>query len=65
MRNQNKDLKNLAKSRGVYLYEIACKFGITAEAFNRRLRKELTDAQRKEIIKAIDEIAVENAANAY
>lgn len=64
MRNTNRDLKELAKSRGVYLYEIACKLGITAEALNRRLRKELTDAQRAEIIALIDEIAAENATTA-
>lgn len=64
MRNANKELKELAKSKGVYLYEIACKLGITAEALNRRFRKELTDAQRAEIIALIDEIATENATNA-
>lgn len=64
MRNTNRDLKELAMSRGVYLYEIACKLGITAEALNRCFRKPLTNTQRAEIVKIIDEIAAENAANA-
>lgn len=64
MRNTNKDIKELARSKGVYLYEIACKLNISAEAFNHRLRKPLTDTQREEIIAFIDEIAAENAANA-
>lgn len=63
MRNINKDIKDLAKSRGVYLYEIGLKLGISAESFTKRLRKPLTDAQRKEIIAFIDEIADENATN--
>lgn len=63
MRNTNKEIKDLAKSKGVYLYEIACKLNISAEAFNHRLRKELTDAQRAEIISYIDEIAAENATS--
>lgn len=64
MRNQNKDLKDLAKSKRVYIYEIAEKCGISVETFQKRLRKPLTDKQRAEIIGFIDEIAAENATNA-
>lgn len=63
MRNQNRDLKDLAKSKKVYIYEIAEKCGISVETFQKRLRKPLTDAQRAEIINYIDEIATENAAS--
>ncbi len=61
MRNTNKDIKDLAKSHGVYLYEIACKLNISAEALNHRFRKPLTETQRAEIVRLIDEIAKENA----
>lgn len=64
MRNVNKDIKDLAKSKGVYLYEIGLKLGISAESLTKRLRKPLTDTQREEIINFIDEIATENAASA-
>lgn len=63
MRNQNRDLKDLAKAKGVFIYEIAEKCGISVETFQKRLRKPLTEAQRTEIITFIDEIAAENAAS--
>lgn len=42
-------------------FEIAEKMGITEFSFSRMLRKELTEEQRKRVLKAIEELRAEEA----
>lgn len=57
---KNKDIREYAKQCGVYLWEISDCLGISVETLNRRLRKELDDADKQKIIKIIDEIFTNN-----
>jgi len=53
----NVDLKMEAVRHGVRLYQIAQYLGISESCFNQKLRNELSDEDRKSILKAIKDIA--------
>lgn len=53
----NKEVRTYAKEKGVYLWEIAEVLHINDGNFSRKLRKELPEAQKQEIIQIIDELA--------
>lgn len=53
----NKEVRTYAKEKGVYLWEIAEALHINDGNFSRKLRKELPEAQKQEIIQIIDELA--------
>ena len=53
----NKEVRTYAKEKGIYLWEIAEALHITDGNFSRRLRKELPEAQKQEIIRIIDKLA--------
>lgn len=53
----NQDIKNYAKSKGVRLWQIAEVLHINDGNFSKKLRKELSEAQKQEIIQIIDRIA--------
>lgn len=53
----NFDVKAEAMRNGVKLYQIAQKLGMSESAFNRRMRGELTQADRERFFKAIKEIS--------
>ena len=55
----NQSIKNAANTRGVKLWQIADKLGMTDSTFSRKLRHELPDAEREKILALIDEIARE------
>ena len=57
----NQDVRNYAKSKGVRLWQIAEALHINDGNFSRRLRKELTEVQKQEIIQIIDELAEKRA----
>lgn len=61
MTTKNNDIKQKAKEKGVYLWEIADKLGIIDCNFSRKLRVELPQEQKQAIFNIIDEIAKENA----
>lgn len=54
---KNRDIKEYAKSKGVRLWQIAEVLHINDGNFSRRLRKELPEAQKQQIIRIIDELA--------
>lgn len=58
----NFDIKIIAMKNDVRLYEIAQQLGISESAFNRRMRKELSSADRERFLRAIEEIADEKKA---
>lgn len=55
----NFDIKVKAMEKDIRLYEIAQQLGISESAFNRRMRKELSQADRERFLIAIEEIATE------
>lgn len=61
----NNDIRNIAKKRGVKLWEIALHLGINDGNFSRKLRKELPQDEKQRIFDIIDQIATEkeNAAD--
>lgn len=52
----NKEVRTYAKEKGIYLWEIAEALHINDGNFSRRLRKELPEAQKQEIIQIVDEL---------
>ena len=57
----NNDIRTRAKEKGVYLWKIADRLGITDNWFSRKLRKELPMDEKERIFKIIDELAQEGA----
>ena len=53
---KNADLKGYAMSKGVKLYEVAEKFGVTQCTFSVWLRTEFTPEQKKKFKGFVDEI---------
>ena len=56
----NADLKDFAKRKGVYLWEIASYFNKTDTAFSKHLRFELSQEDELAIREAINAIAKEH-----
>lgn len=56
---KNKKIRNAAKNRGVYLWEIAARCGVNDGNFSRRLRKELPEVEQRQILAIIDQIVME------
>ena len=55
----NNELKLYAASKGVRLWQVADKFGVTDAMFSRRLRKEFNNGDAELFRKFVDEIASE------
>ena len=53
----NQDIKNYAKANGVRLWQIAEVLHINDGNFSRKLRKELSETQKEEIVRIIDELS--------
>ncbi|MCR5835508.1 MAG: hypothetical protein K6G88_03250 [Lachnospiraceae bacterium] len=56
---KNRELKLYAASKGVRLWQVAEKFGITDAAFSRKLRKEFSREDAEQFKKYVDEISSE------
>ena len=54
---KNQKLREYAKSKDVKLWEIAVVLGIQDSALSRKLRKELSDTERDNILSIIDKVA--------
>lgn len=54
---RNQEIKNYAKEKNVFLWEIAEKFGVSDSNFSRRLRKEFSAHEKEKAIRYINEIA--------
>lgn len=57
----NKDIRNMAKAKNVYIWEIADALGVCAETVTRKLRHELDDEEKAKFKKAIQEIYLKNS----
>ena len=56
---KNIDVKNYATKRGVKLWEVAERMNIFDSSLSRKMRKELSQEEKDEIKRIIDEIAKE------
>ena len=61
MAGTNREIKRAAKEAGVFHYEIAEKLNIQESAFSRKLRRELPEDEREEILEIIKDLAAEKA----
>lgn len=53
----NQEIRETAKNKKVRLWQIADKLGISEPTMTRKLRHELTNKEKKRIIKIINELA--------
>ena len=53
---KNFDIRLAATGAGVRLWQIAEALGITDSSFSRKLRKELSDSQKQEILGIIERL---------
>lgn len=56
---KNQEIRNLAKSAGVKMWEIADALGIADTTFCRKLRRELPSEEKEKIFRIIHELAGE------
>jgi hypothetical protein len=56
---RNKDIRDYARIKGVFLWQIAERLNLRDSNFSRLLRYEMTDEKKKEIKIIIDELAAE------
>lgn len=56
----NQEIREAAKKSGVKLWQVADRVGMNDSNFSRKLRKELPDNERKEILNIIAMIHSEN-----
>lgn len=59
MRN-NQDIRKHARSKGVFLYEVADLLGISEPTMTRWLRRKLTNDRKATILNAIDRVAAQH-----
>ena len=57
MKRANQEIREYAAKNGVYLWEIALALGISEPTMTRKLRTELPDREREEIMRIINDIA--------
>ena len=56
---KNKDIRIKAIERGVYLWQVASKLGISPESMSRMLRRELEGEKKEKVMQAIETVAKE------
>ena len=59
----NTDVRTAAKNAGVFLYQLARAMNISEPTMTRKLRFELSDAEKEPIFEAIDRLKNENKKN--
>lgn len=55
----NAEIRKAAKSAGVCLWQVAERIGINDGNFSRKLRRELPDQEKQEILQIIQDLAAE------
>lgn len=55
----NKDIRAAAKEAGVFLWQIAAKYGINDGNFSRKLRQELPPEEKEKVLGIIEALAQE------
>ena len=59
---KNMEIRKLARTKGVYLYEIADALQVSEPTFNRWLRKEFPEKRKADVLAAIEIIAEQKQA---
>ena len=59
---KNIEIKEAAKRKGVFLYEVADALGMVDSSFSRKSRTEYSKTETEKDFKNIDEIAAQKAA---
>lgn len=57
----NADIRSAAKSAGVCLWQVAERIGINDGNFSRKLRRELLEEEKQEILQIIQHLAAQRA----
>lgn len=60
----NKELRKLAKERGVFFWQVAIELGISEATMTRKLRVELPDQEESKIKSIIERLSETSAQNA-
>ena len=55
----NEAIRRRARERGVFLWELAARVGVTDSTFSRKLRSEFSPEERERVLRVIGEIASE------
>ena len=63
MKKKNVDIREMAKLKGVYLWQIANKLEMDNGNFSKKLRKELSENEKRKIYDIIEIISKENTAH--
>ncbi len=58
----NEQIKLTAKGKGVALWQVADRLGISEPTMTRKLRKEIDGAEKERILSIIDDIASKKGA---
>lgn len=56
----NKEIREAAKKAGLRLWQVADGVGLSESYFSRKLRKELPDDERRQVLDVIAQLATEN-----
>lgn len=56
---KNEEIRRHAKAKGVFLWELAARVGVTDSTFSRKLRNQFSDVETEKLLNLIDEIAGE------
>ena len=57
MKRANQEIRDYAVKNSVYLWEIALALGVSEPTMTRKLRTELPDRDREEIMRIINDLA--------
>lgn len=57
----NAEIRSTAKKAGVCLWQIAERIGVNDGNFSRKLRRELPEQEKREILQIIQDIAAQKA----
>lgn len=60
----NLDVRECAKSAGVYLWQIAAAIGVSEPTFNRRMRVEMPETEKEQVKKIISRLEAEQNGGA-
>ncbi len=60
----NKELKQLAKEKGVFFWQVAIELGISEATMTRKLRVKLSDQEENKIKQIIESLSKVNVTNA-
>lgn len=57
MKRANDDIRHTAQSKGIYLWQVAERYGVSDSNFSRLLRRELPKDKRQKIFQIINDLA--------